>query len=304
LPSPDKDKIFFELAWYQNRCSNQLIDSRLPGITGFTSVTINQNATVQNTGIESTVRAKLVSSKGFEWAFSFNIGLNRNKLIAFPNLAKSPYASIYVIGQSLNIEKYIHFTGVDPNTGKYTYLDKNHDGVINTDANDTANDLFSRDRSTKFDGGIENSFYYKGFQLSFFFNFRNQPSATALFGLIPGTIGSIPNQSVDVLNRWQKPGDIAKYARFTTRPVSSDYQLGLSDAIFSNGSFIRLRNVSLSYDLPSKIIEKAFIKNCKVYVRGENLFVISKYKGIDPETMGVGLLPPSKVFTAGLQFVF
>lgn len=296
-----KDRLSLEVAWYRNRCSNQLIENNLPIITGFNGILANQNATIQNMGIEGTLKAKIIDNKEFGWNFSFNIGRNVNKIIDYPGLAQSPYASVYILGKSLAIRRYLHYTGVDPQTGQYTFLDKNHDGEIRDNPNDTANDLFLKDLTIRFEGGFSSSFTYKGLQLDLFFNFRD---FLAFNPLAVGSIGLVGNQSVEVLNRWQKPGDKALYARYTTQLQNSDYQFTSSDFKVTDGSFIRLRNVSLSYDLPEKILKGAKIANCRVYARAENLAVFTKFKGIDPETPSLGALPPAKTITMGLQFSF
>lgn len=299
-----KDRISLEFAYYRDRCSNQLLPEILPSLTGFSNILANQNATIQNSGIESRIRAKIFDKKDFEWTFSFNIGKNSNKLIAYPNLSQSAYSSAFVVGQSVNIRKFLHFTGVDPQTGLYTYLDKNHDGRIVYNAGDTTNDLFAKDMSVKFNGGFGSDIRYKNFQINIFFIFRKQLQINGLYNQVPGTIGTQPNQSTDVLNRWQKPGDNAKYARFTTMPDRTDYLITSSDAVVANGSFVRLQNVSISYEIPFKAFKNTGFNAAKVYLSGQNLFVISKFPGIDPESPGVGGMPTSKTFTAGLQFTF
>jgi len=107
-----------------------------------------------------------------------------------------------------------------------------------------------------------------------------------------------------VLDRWQKPGDFSKFARFTVQPNNFDASYGSSDAVYSDGSFIRLRNLSIAYDFPQSWAKKAGMQGCKIYFRGENLFVITKFDGVDPETGGFGTLPLTKYFTGGIQFNF
>jgi len=299
-----RDRIVTELAWYRNRCGNQLITYPLPTLTGFNNVAQNWDALVQNSGVEFTLTAKIIDKKDWQWTTSFNIGANKNRLVSFPNLALSSFAGQYALGKSLSISHYLHYTGVDPQTGQYTYLDKNHDGVLNTNTNDTASDLISQDFAIPFDGGFTTTVTYKSFQVSAFFAFRKQLIAVGLFSAPPGTLSSEPNQSRDVLDRWQKPGDHARYARFTTLPQESDNFFSESDATVTDGSYVRLRNISLTYDVPNKIIKKSGLGNLRIYARGENLFVISKYKGLDPEAANVGFLPPSRIFTCGIQFTF
>jgi hypothetical protein len=91
----------------------------------------------------------------------------------------------------------------------------------------------------------------------------------------------------------------------TTEPESSDLLFyEFSDGTLSDGSYIRLRNVSLTYDFPGSWVKKIGMQGCRMYARGQNLFLLTKYEGIDPETPSFGLMPPAKVFVAGIQFTF
>ena len=298
-----KDRLTFEVAGYRNRVGDQLIGYTLPEITGFNSVTANFPATVQNSGIEVTASAKLVEKKDFAWSFNMNFGRNWNVLLAFPGLAQSPYASHLVVGQPLNFVYVLHYTGVDPQTGQYTFLDKNKDGIIESDYNHGVNDLFIKDLSIKLDGGFGTDLRFKSFLLNLFFNFRVQEVASARFSDVAGNINA--NQAIQVLNHWQNPGDIAPYARYTTGSYSSDQLFnGRSDGRYSDGSYLRLKNVSLSYDLPGKFLKSIGFQKCQVYLRAQNLFILTKYDGLDPDTPGLGALPPMKTITAGLQMTF
>jgi TonB-linked SusC/RagA family outer membrane protein len=298
-----KDRFTMELAWYRNHCGNQLINYNLPYLTGFTQVTANLPALVQNMGWESTVRAKIIDQAKVTWSASFNIGVNRNKLLAFPGLAQSPYASTFVVGMPLNISRYLHYTGVDPLTGQYTFQSRAHNGTINPFVETgVPNDLYNRDMSIKFEGGFGTDLRYKSWQLDIFCRFRGQTLPASL-SQDPGTIND--NQSTLFLNRWQKPGENARFARFTTEPrVSDALYYGYSDGVLSDGSYIRLQNVSLTYDFQFDWVKKVGIQGCKIYVRGQNIFLLTKYEGIDPDVPSFGGLPPAKVFVAGIQFIF
>ena len=120
--------------------------------------------------------------------------------------------------------------------------------------------------------------------------------------------GGQSNQPIEVIsNHWQKPGDVTKYAKFTTNPGSDvSYQnfFTFSDAKFTDASFIRLQNISLSYSLSPKLTKKALLKGCRIYFKGENLLLITNYKGSDPEIQNFGALPIPKIMTAGFSCNF
>jgi len=296
-----KDRINISFAYYRNRCGNQLIGFPLPAFSGFTSVTANSPALVQNDGWEVNFGARIVETENFKWGLNFNISANHNKLIAYPNFELSPYVGQLEVGQPLNIVKLLHYTGVDPQTGLYTFVDKGHDGQLSTDPGPT-DDRYIYNLSPKFLGGLGMNFSYKTLQFSLFFNIKKQLGINAIKqGNLPG---GKANQPVGVLDRWQKIGDNASVARFTTQPDQTDYYFAQSDAGYTDASFIRLSNLSLSYSLPGTYIKKIGLQDCSIFFNTNNLFVITKYKGLDPETQNFGGLPPIKVIVAGLALKF
>lgn len=294
-----KDRILLDVAWYRDRCGDQLIATPLPVITGFNTVEANSPALIQNEGVEGSLNIKVIDNSVLKWSVNFNIASNNNKLLAYPNLATSPYAFEFKIGQSMNTTYVLHYTGIDPLTGQYTFEDKNHDGQITNYYNNGNNDLIPLNIGIKYSGGFGTNISYKSFQLYLFFYYRKQLLPSSIYTSPPGYIEF--NQSVEALNRWQKPGDQSEFARYTTRPTQSDFEFLTSDGGYSDGSFIRLKNLSLSYDLNSNWIKKIGLQKCQVFVRGENLLLFTKFNGLDPEA-GFGQLPPSKILTAGLKF--
>jgi hypothetical protein len=295
-----KDRLNLSVVYYRNRVGNQLVPYPTPEFTGFTSVTANSPALVQNDGWEFSSNITILKNKKLRWTFNVNGAINRNRLLAYPNLSLSPYANVYVIGQSLNNIKLLHSTGVDPQTGQYTFKDKNHDGVINPNPGINS-DLCNFNLSPKFTGGFGTALSYKRLQLSLFFNVIKQIGINALSNLYPGSLKNMPTS---VLARWQKPGDITNVARFTTEPTTSDENFSISDGTYTDASFIRLQNVSLTYSLAESLTKKMGISGSNLFVHAENLFVITKYKGIDPETQNFGGMPPARVIVGGISFNF
>ncbi|WP_164714352.1 SusC/RagA family TonB-linked outer membrane protein [Chitinophaga rhizosphaerae] len=298
-----EDRILFEISVYRNRIGNQLVQYLLPTATGFSYVTANTPAKVQNTGFEPMITAKIIKTKDVSWDLAFNVGINRNKLLEFPGLESSPYARQFKIGEPLNIRRLLRYIGVDPQTGQYQYDDINKDGAITYTGSFTPDeDVYYKDMSVQFDGGFGTEFRYKGFTLNAFFQFRKQNGASALASIGPGGVAN--NISKKFLGRWQKPGDITEFARFTTQPNEKDYLLQYSDRAYTDASFIRLNNLSLMYNLGERALRRLLLKNGSIFLRGQNLFTISKYDGIDPETQVFGGMPPVTAYTAGIQFSF
>lgn len=281
-----KDRIFFTGSYYRNRSSNQLIGMPLPATTGFTSLQSNLAATVQNTGLELTLRTINVQGDFFGWTTNFNLTLPKNKLIAFPGLATSTYRNQYVIGESINIQKLYHFTGVDPTTGVYQFEDVNGDGLLSfADDAQTVKDF-----SPEFYGGLQNQLRYKRFQLEFLIQFVKQLNWNAASQFpVPGAFA---NQPTSVLGAWQQAGDLSTTQLYTNglnSAATNAYQrYNASDAAVSDASYIRLKNISLTYTIPTHL--KGL--ECRLNVQGQNLLLITPYKDGDPEFRSFNYLPP------------
>jgi hypothetical protein len=145
-----------------------------------------------------------------------------------------------------------------------------------------------------------NSFQYKSWQLSFLVQIAKQLGNKNM----PNVAGSMNNQPVMVEGRWQKPGDITDIPKFTQDPALTSYQNWAYNNTtngYTDASFLRLKNLSLSYTMPADLMKQIHIQNARLYIQGQNLFVITKYNyGLDPETQGY-LLPPLREFVFGIQ---
>lgn len=293
------DRITLTSAWYSNRSSNQLVGIPLPGTTGFSSMQANLDAAVQNRGWEFTLRTVNFQKENFSWTTSLNFTTTKNKLLSFPGLEASTYANQLVIGQPLNIKKVYHFTGVDPQTGIYQFEDVNNDGIISaTEDKKTVKDL-----NPKFYGGLQNQLKYKQWQLDFLFQFVKQENYNTAAALaLPGTMS---NQSTIIGNHWQNPGDSTPYQQYSSgangAAVDAFYKYISSDAIITDASFIRLKNIALSYEVPKKWLKNV---QCKVSLQGQNVLTFTSYKGADPEFTALGFLPPLRIITSGIQVSF
>ncbi|WP_237421208.1 SusC/RagA family TonB-linked outer membrane protein [Flavobacterium sp. Sd200] len=294
-----KDRIFTTLGWFQNRSSSQLVGIPLPATTGFSSLQANLDATVENSGLEVTLRTVNFDTASFRWVTDINLTATNNKLLDFPGLEASTYASQYVIGQPLNIVRLYKYTGIDPDTGLYTVEDVNGDGVITP----TEDRQTIRNLNPRFFGGLHNQLTYRNWQFDFLFQFVKKQAYRAETQL--GAPGSFSNQPAAMANSWQSPGDTAPYQLFTAGyngPAAMAYSNYMtSDGAITDASFIRLKNISLSYKVPEKWLGGL---QCTATLRGQNLLTITPYKGADPEFAIIGYLPPLRTVTGGLQFTF
>ncbi|MEO9020776.1 MAG: SusC/RagA family TonB-linked outer membrane protein [Ginsengibacter sp.] len=281
-----KDKVLVSAGYYNNRSSNQLVGYTLSSQSGFTEYTANLPAKVENSGVEIDINSTNFDNNSFKWTTSFNLSIPRNKLLSYPGLESSSDASSYEVGQSIRMIKGYHFTGIDPATGNPNFLDVDKDGSYSEDADY----VVIGQTMPKFFGGLSNTFSYKNLTLDIFFQFVKQEAPTLNYGPLVNTIGSRINETTDELGYWNGPGDQTSIPRPTTTSTNSAYKLfrnqyRYSDAAWGDASYIRLKNVAVSYDL-SSVTEKWKIKGTTIYVQGENLLTFTKYDGLDPEING------------------
>jgi TonB-linked SusC/RagA family outer membrane protein len=285
-----KDRLNLSVSYYRNRTGNQLISYELPSITGFTFVEANLPAVIQNTGVEIVINTTNINNKDFKWSTSFNLTVPRNKWISFPNLENTPYANQVFIGKSVFVKPQYRYTGIDPLTGVYTYADVNKDNALTS-----ADYVSDKEIAQNYYGGLNNSFKYKTFQLDIFFQYVKQTGRSFLSAFnAPGLFNS--NEPIGVLNRWQYPGDQAttqKFSQLSNSPADQAWDnfttYGNNNIV--NTSFIRLKSASLSYTLPAKWIKNLGVSNAQIYLEGQNLFTLTPYVGLDPETGGLNLPP-------------
>lgn len=280
---------------YRNRTPNQLGFLTMASQAGFNSYSANFDALIRNTGFELELNTTNIRRKDFKWSSSFNMTIPRTKVV---DASKSYFFyNANAIGQQLSYVMRYQYRGVDPATGKPMYYNAVKDSL-------TFTPNFSTDRAVagytapKAYGGLNNVITYKGFDLSFFFQYTIQDATNVLPLNAPGVLSN-GNQPTFWLDRWQKPGDITTVPRYSSAStIYSAYSS--SDAVFGNASLLRLRNVNLSYAFPKQIAERLKTDNLRVYLQGQNLWWTSKQKYVyDPET-GTAM-PPLRVITAGIN---
>ena len=294
------DRIQIGLSWFRNRSSNQLLRLNLPTLTGANSIAFNRDATVENRGWEVEIVTNNIRRNNFSWSTSFNITIPENELIDYPDLETSQDANRYQIGEPVNIQYILDYVGINPETGEYEFRDIDKDGRL----------VASRDRDfldeigPRFFGGISNEFTYKGFSLSVFFEFRNQRGFDYRNAFL--WPGAFSNQPDVVTDRWRNPGDETEIQRYTALNSRRPYlNLDSSTGGIVDASFIRLRNVSITYSIPSSLLEKINASSANVFLQGQNLLIFADdYIGLDPETQSSFRLPPLRTITAGFQVTF
>jgi TonB-linked SusC/RagA family outer membrane protein len=295
-----KDRIVLNANYFVNRSTNQLLSYLLPSITGVNSVTTNIPATVQNSGLEFTLNGALLRNSSFNWSINANLTIPRNKLVKYENLESSSFAGSLFIGKSINVQPVFKYAGVDAETGVYQF--QTNKGEITSTPNWLTDRTDLIDLSPKWYAGIGSSVSFKGISLDVLFQLMNRIAANDNIGYAyPGRFNT--NQPTFLQNRWTKPGELAPRQRLTTEFDLADAygNAAISTQGYSNAAYCRLKNISISWQVPNLWLKFSHISNIRIYAQGQNILTITNYNGLDPESLSSSSLPPLRTFVFGLQ---
>lgn len=297
--------------FYNKESDGLLLSVPVSYTTGFASYIDNYGG-LRNRGLEVELRGTPIQTEDFQWDLAFNISLNKNTtthLVADEQVS-SPF--IRKVGEDYFSFYLPQYAGVNPETGMpQWYKDETRTEVV-TSHGQAERVLLGKSALPKAFGSLSTTLNYKGFGLDalLYYNFGNhiyngffqyQNSGGAYIGSY--------NQAATELERWQQPGDITQVPKLVYGSGTNSY--AVSDRLLYSGDFIRLRDVTLSYTLPSLLVEQAKLSNVRIYVRGSNLFtwVADDRLPFDPEAGGAGgtnnfeLFIP-KTVTVGLNIGF
>jgi len=297
-----KDRILLTANYYKNRSDNQLVDYPLPRITGFASYQANLPATVQNTGWEFDLNARILEGPHFRWTATANITLPKNRLVSFENIENSSYANTHKIGYDITRVYGYHLVGVDAETGIGQFADE--DGQVSNGATPYRYHTLGK-RTPDFYGGIGNQFSYKNIRLSLFGQFARQSH----FGnLMFNQFGyRIFNGYAILGDRWKNAGDQTTIPKVSSAYRSDTGNYGESSGNFFTVPYFRLKNVSLSYSLPGTVSKRLGCQSIGVSVEAQNLLTIwdSNIPVLDPEIGGnsafAAAVPPIKSIFFGIN---
>ncbi|MNK99902.1 TonB dependent receptor [compost metagenome] len=195
--------------------------------------------------------------------------------------------------------------GVDPISGIYQFDDGSGNAVFDPDQTRSKSFLARVNTSPKYFGGLQNTISFKGLSLDIFMQFVKQNGRNYLYSFdsFPGRlVNGLGNQPIESFERWKQIGDKSKIQRFSNGQLFDSYNYASqSDAAYSDASFVRLKNVSLSYNLPNQWTRKLHLHTLQVFILGQNLLTITEYKGLDPESQSVTALPPLRMITTGIK---
>jgi TonB-linked SusC/RagA family outer membrane protein len=273
-----------ELDLYYKKTTNLLLFRTLPATSGFTGVWSNIGE-LKNRGLELALHSNnFVGS--FKWTTDFNIAFNKNKIININGPEITPNSLNYVIeGQPIGVFKMRKYAGVDPANGDALYYINGESNATTKDYN-LAGDLIVGSPNPNFTGGLNNYLEFKGIDLNVLMSFVYGNKVYNGGGKYQSANADwFDNQTTDQMNRWQKAGDVTDVpqARLGDGNGTKESSRYLSDA-----SYLRIRNINLGYNIPTRLINKIKLTNMRVYVGVQNLYTFTKYKGWDPEVNYTG----------------
>ncbi|SFM58643.1 TonB-linked outer membrane protein, SusC/RagA family [Chitinophaga sp. YR627] len=314
---------------YYKKTTDLLLNVPFPLYTGYASVLQNVGS-VENKGIELSITSDNIKSADFSWKSTLVLGANRNKVLGlgdgtdyyFP-LAPTGYVSPVIVKVGLPVGSFWGYntnglitkedlvkgipvlSGVSQQAGDTKYVDTNGDGVISTA---DKHNLGSAQPKLTF--GLTNTLNYKAFDLSFvfqgsygnkIFNFLQQKLEIPTLSL---------NASTTLLDRYSESNPNGKVARATNAPVAQ-----VTDRYIEDGTFVKLKNLSLGYNLPKSVLERIHVNQLRIYVTAQNILTWTNYTGLDPEVnfydsdntkqgIDYGAYPASKSYLVGLGVTF
>ncbi len=312
---------------YRSLKKNLLLNVTLPAASGFGSSTQNIGE-LENKGVEFSLNTENINAKDFQWSSSFNISFNRNKVLALNGNAVRITNSAYQIsqvGSPISSFYLMHTTGVfmtaeeitkspiqSPRVvpGDLKFEDVNGDGKITT-----ADKKIIGNPWPDYIWGFQNNFTYKGLTLSVSINASHGNEVYFEGGEINLNDAGVQNQLAIVDQRWKSPSDPGNGTM--PRAIRNDYAFTLSSTsrYLFDGSFVKIRDIHLSYLIPSKALNRLKIQSLTVYGDITNVYTFTKYPGYDPEGSIAGdnvtasgvdyfAYPNPRTYTLGVSFNF
>jgi TonB-linked SusC/RagA family outer membrane protein len=284
-----RDRITGEIDYYHKNTTDLLLQKPIPSTSGFTTKWANVGS-LKNYGVEVVINsANLIGD--FKWNTSFNFAINRNEITSLGtdtilDVRGSRFLNVAKVGQPIGTFYGREYAGVNPENGDALYYLNNGTKDANgnratTNNFNLAKDVVLGNPNPNWIGGITNTFSYKGVELSVLLQWVQGNMVYNAAGVfMSANFIYEDNQTTDQARRWQKVGDKTDVPqlRLYTNNGSNSSSRYLSDA-----SYLRVRNVQLAYNLPTKWISRAKLSSARVYVVGQNLFTFTSYKGWDPE---------------------
>ncbi|MCA0428206.1 MAG: SusC/RagA family TonB-linked outer membrane protein [Bacteroidetes bacterium] len=281
-----KDRLTFELGYYERITKDVLMQLTIPNSIGFGDNWENVGK-IRNRGVEFSFKSRNVMTKDFQWTTNFNVARNDNKILSIGVYTEDAVSggtndTRVVVNHPVGTNYLIRWSHVDAATGRPVYLDINgNQTFVYNNSNRVPAGKILPDAI----GGLTNTFRYKNWDMSVLIIFSIGSNIYESSQKRQSTLITDWNMDERVYDRWRTPGDVAKYPRLTKSYTTyglpdewSNTTLWLKD-----GSYARLRNVTLGYNLPNAVCKKMNITSLRIAAIAANIFTITKYDGLDPE---------------------
>ncbi|MBR3485787.1 MAG: TonB-dependent receptor [Bacteroidales bacterium] len=311
-----RDRITGQVEWFHRVSDNLLFSVPLPTSSGLTSQWQNIG-TMYNRGIEVQLGADIIRTKDFTWNVGVNFSHLKNEITKLPTGQDQIISGTkkYMVGHSMYDFWMYEWAGVDPETGDSMYYVGGYDENGNYTGKDrtTTNDYTKADKYyvgtsiPKFYGSLSNTFTLGNFSLSALLTFGvGGLKYDTTYGSMMSYSGYGSSLHVDMLNRWQKPGDVTTVPRADMQRNS--YQNQGSSRWLTDASYLNIRNVSLSYSFPRRWAEAIDLSGIQLFGSVENLHLFCARKGMDPQYNFGGTsynaYSPARTMSVGVNFQF
>jgi hypothetical protein len=294
---------------YDKQTSDVLLTLPVQSSTGFTGITSNIGK-MQNRGVEVTLSVDPIKARragDFNWNVNFVYGYNDQKVKElYGGYDVLPSNASIRVGEPIGVLFTQEYAGVNPATGRPMWYDTLGNLTYQVQARDRK--LMGPTVLSPHQGGLRNTLTFKGFTFDAFLSFEYGRYATdGQINFLFENIARINELTFIYDNRWTTPGQITDIPRMNSVGTESKSSGAFSgDRMWFKADYVRLRNVTISYDVPSSALNKFRITNARFYVQGTNLVTWSDWYSYDIEFVGTatGIIPQTKNVTVGLQLGF
>ena len=285
------NRLVLEVDYYNKRSAGDgagfIYNYPIPATSGFSSIVRNIGE-IENKGIEITLNTTNVRSRDFVWTTSLNASVNRNKLLKIDgqqdtlSFNNGRFMNALIVGQPIGVHYGPRYAGVDPANGDALYYQQ--DGKTTTNDYNAAGNFVVGDPNPKWFAGVTNTIRYKSFELSVLFQgVFDYEVVNGAGGYMSARGDWFDNQTRDQLNGWKKPGDITNVPEARLNFFGDFQSPGVSTQFMEDASYVRLKQLTLTYNFPKLLLEKLSLSSGRLYLTGVNLFTWTNYTGWDPE---------------------
>ena len=304
-----RNRITGSVEVYDKDTRNLLLDQPVQQTTGFSSFTANVGK-LQNQGIEVTLGGDIFKARNsgdLNWNMNFVFGYNKQEVQELYGGNKIlPSDPSIRVGEPVGVLFTQKYAGVNAATGRAMWYDTLGNLTYQVQARDRV--VIGPTRLPLYQGGLRNTFTYKGFTLDIFFQYEYGRLATdGQVNFLTESLARINNLKAYYDDRWTTPGQVTWVPRQNANGAESKGSAQQSgDSRWFKADYIRLKNVLLSYDLSSPVLSKLKLTNARFYVQATNLWTYSDWFSYDIEFVGTatGIIPQSRNYTVGLQLGF